>query len=129
MCCFPVHPTLNQLLHTPTPHLCLAPHSTGVNSMSKQVTLVLTDVEGSTELWEWDTEVMSAAIDMHDRVLRSTMSKFFGYEVGFSDTRSVFRIRGGLWGRAGARGASAQGCGGRRELRVRLPRVVEEGGG
>jgi class 3 adenylate cyclase len=33
----------------------------------KAITLVLTDVEGSTELWEWDTEVMSQSIDLHDR--------------------------------------------------------------
>ncbi|GIM09453.1 hypothetical protein Vretimale_13299, partial [Volvox reticuliferus] len=45
------------------------------------VTLVLTDVEGSTELWEWDTDLMAAAIDLHDHTLRSQMSKWYGYEV------------------------------------------------
>ncbi|GFR43304.1 hypothetical protein Agub_g4370, partial [Astrephomene gubernaculifera] len=46
-----------------------------------KVTLVLTDVEGSTELWEWDTDLMAAAIDLHDHTLRSQMSKWYGYEV------------------------------------------------
>ena len=39
----------------------------GKGSLGKAITLVLTDVEGSTELWEWDTELMSQAVDMHDR--------------------------------------------------------------
>ena len=30
---------------------------------------------------EWDSEVVSQAIDMHDRLLRAMMSKFNGYEV------------------------------------------------
>jgi hypothetical protein len=47
----------------------------------KEVTLVLTDVEGSTELWEWDADVASAAIALHDRLLRSYISRFYGYEV------------------------------------------------
>ncbi len=77
---------------------------------------VLTDVEASTELWEWDTEVsgrlagranacaprmscnhtcrkrvapwpcalvqvMAAALDLHDHVLREYMEKHCGYEV------------------------------------------------
>lgn len=53
----------------------------GTSKKCKEVTLVLTDVEGSTELWEWDTEITSIAIDIHDRLLRANMSRFFGYEV------------------------------------------------
>ena len=49
--------------------------------LGKDVTLVLTDVEGSTELWEWDADVTSAAIALHDRLLRSYMGRFYGYEV------------------------------------------------
>ena len=30
---------------------------------------------------EWDSEVVSQAIDMHDRLLRAMMSKFNGSEV------------------------------------------------
>ncbi|GLI61994.1 hypothetical protein VaNZ11_004565, partial [Volvox africanus] len=48
---------------------------------SSMVTLVLTDVEGSTELWEWDTDVMAAAIELHDHTLRFNLSKWQGYEV------------------------------------------------
>ncbi|KAG1674923.1 hypothetical protein FOA52_014716 [Chlamydomonas sp. UWO 241] len=48
---------------------------------AKEVTLVLTDVEGSTELWEWDTEVTSVSIDVHDRLIRQFIAKFYGYEV------------------------------------------------
>ena len=39
------------------------------------------DVEGSTELWEWSMEVMSVANDLHDRMLRSQLTRFYGYEV------------------------------------------------
>lgn len=48
----------------------------------KQVTLVCTDVEGSTELWEWDKEAMDEAQAQHDRIMRSQLSHFCGYEVG-----------------------------------------------
>eukprot|EP00955_Chlamydomonas_euryale_P016372 175077-Chlamydomonas_euryale.AAC.2 len=47
----------------------------------QDITLVLTDVEGSTELWEWDTDATSSAIDLHDRLMRQYSAKFFGYEV------------------------------------------------
>lgn len=46
------------------------------------VTLVCTDVEGSTELWEWDKEAMDAAQGLHDKLMRSQLSHFCGYEVG-----------------------------------------------
>ena len=45
------------------------------------VTLVCTDVEGSTELWEWDTHTMVEAFALHDRLLRSQLGQFYGYEV------------------------------------------------
>ncbi|KAK9815654.1 hypothetical protein WJX72_007454 [[Myrmecia] bisecta] len=47
----------------------------------KEITLVMTDVEGSTELWEWNPEVTKKAIDMHDETLRSLLKTHFGYEV------------------------------------------------
>ena len=46
-----------------------------------KVTLVSTDVEGSTELWEWDKDTLSDAFALHDRILRSQLTKYFGYEV------------------------------------------------
>ena len=47
----------------------------------KPVTLVCTDVEGSTELWEWDKDAMNEAQALHDRILRSQITEFYGYEV------------------------------------------------
>ncbi|GAX75844.1 hypothetical protein CEUSTIGMA_g3287.t1 [Chlamydomonas eustigma] len=61
--------------------LCKRAEIPGSAQPGKAVTLVLTDVEGSTELWEWDTEIVAVAIDLHDKLLRSYMSKFNGYEV------------------------------------------------
>lgn len=47
----------------------------------RTVCLVSTDVEGSTELWEWDREAMDAATKVHDRIMRSKLASFHGYEV------------------------------------------------
>ena len=47
----------------------------------KPATLVLTDIEGSTELWEWDAGSMMLAVSLHDRILRSQLSRFNGFEV------------------------------------------------
>ena len=47
----------------------------------ESLVVVATDVEGSTELWEWDGDVMSAATDIHDKLLRRLLPKYFGYEV------------------------------------------------
>ncbi|GIM03254.1 hypothetical protein Vretimale_7947, partial [Volvox reticuliferus] len=57
------------------------PPGANQRGQSCMVTLVLTDVEGSTELWEWDTDVMAAAIELHDHTLRFNLSKWQGYEV------------------------------------------------
>ena len=48
----------------------------------KPATLVCTDVEGSTELWEWDNTAMTEAQAIHDRIMRSQLTEFCGYEVG-----------------------------------------------
>eukprot|EP00798_Chlamydomonas_sp_ICE-L_P017494 gene17494-23802_t len=56
----------------------------GLGKKSTMVTLVITDVEASTELWEWDppgSGIMSAALDIHDRALRRTLAAYYGYEV------------------------------------------------
>jgi len=37
--------------------------------------VVITDVEGSTELWEWDHGLMTVAQEMHDNVMRDLISK------------------------------------------------------
>lgn len=53
----------------------------GPPGADQEITTVLTDVEGSTELWEWNTEIMAQSIDIHDRIMRSQLSKFYGYEI------------------------------------------------
>lgn len=47
----------------------------------KPATLVLTDVESSTELWEWDRVTMMEAISVHDRCMRTHLTDYSGYEV------------------------------------------------
>ena len=36
--------------------------------------MVWTDVEGSTELWEWNNNIMMESIDIHDRIIRADLS-------------------------------------------------------
>jgi class 3 adenylate cyclase len=45
------------------------------------VTLVLTDVQGSTSLWERAPELMREALRVHDDVLRRLLATHRGYEV------------------------------------------------
>eukprot|EP00899_Mesostigma_viride_P013151 jgi/Mesvir1/21837/Mv04220-RA.1 len=47
------------------------------------ITVVITDIEGSTELWEWNPDVMKRALAIHHTVLRAFLPKYYGYE---SDT-------------------------------------------
>jgi hypothetical protein len=37
---------------------------------------VVTDVEGSTELWEWDHNVMTLAQEVHDSVMRTLIGRW-----------------------------------------------------
>ena len=37
---------------------------------------MITDVEGSTELWEWDYAVMTLAQEVHDSVMRSLIGRW-----------------------------------------------------
>ena len=55
----------------------------------KPATLVLTDVEASTELWEWDRVTMMEAISIHDRIMRANLSQYCGYEVRCSQHTAV----------------------------------------
>lgn len=48
---------------------------------SPYVTMVMTDVEGSTRLWEWDSHAMAKAITMHETLMRKLMRRYSGYEV------------------------------------------------
>ena len=45
------------------------------------MSLVVTDVEGSTELWEWNHNVMMQGQALHDQIMRKHLRKFHGYEV------------------------------------------------
>jgi len=43
--------------------------------------LVLTDIEGSTSLWEQDPQAMSRALHLHNDIIRRLITTFVGYEV------------------------------------------------
>ncbi len=43
------------------------------------VTLLFTDIEGSTRLWEQEPAAMAAALERHDDLLRSTIESWGGY--------------------------------------------------
>ncbi|MBI4866048.1 MAG: AAA family ATPase [Candidatus Wallbacteria bacterium] len=45
------------------------------------ITLVFTDVEGSTSLWEADTDSMRSAIALHNELFRARLVSHGGYEV------------------------------------------------
>ncbi|KAK9861409.1 hypothetical protein WJX84_009398 [Apatococcus fuscideae] len=47
----------------------------------KPLTLVATDIEGSTELWEWNPAVADAAIRLHDQLIRTNLLKYYGHEL------------------------------------------------
>ena len=43
--------------------------------------MVETDVENSTQLWEWDPQVMSVSLLQHDEVLRHELQNYDGIEL------------------------------------------------
>ena len=38
--------------------------------------MVWTDVESSTELWEWNNAIMMQSLDTHDAIIRAGLSKY-----------------------------------------------------
>ena len=60
---------------TPRPPADAAPAPEG------EVTLVFTDIQGSTELWEALPRAMSGALVLHDALMRETLADHGGYEV------------------------------------------------
>ena len=60
---------------------------------NEMVTLIATDVQGSTELWEWNNKAMMEAINLHDRIMRSQMTKFGGYETATEGDAFVVAFR------------------------------------
>ncbi|KAK9825755.1 hypothetical protein WJX74_004637 [Apatococcus lobatus] len=53
----------------------------GAPAAGQMMSLVGTDVQGSTELWEWNNFVADNAMLVHDETMRSQLGKFGGYEV------------------------------------------------
>jgi hypothetical protein len=53
----------------------------GMDLFQSDMSLVMTDVEGSTALWEWNSYIMNIALGLHDHTLRALLPQFFGYEV------------------------------------------------
>eukprot|EP00899_Mesostigma_viride_P019772 jgi/Mesvir1/27797/Mv07480-RA.2 len=47
------------------------------------IAVIITDIEGSTNLWEWNPAVMKRALAIHHNVVRALLPKYYGYE---SDT-------------------------------------------
>jgi len=45
-----------------------------------EMAVVITDVKGSTALWEWNADVMKEADEMHLKVLRDNIARLDGYE-------------------------------------------------
>lgn len=46
-----------------------------------ELTLCMTDVAGSTALWEWDANIMNAALALQEECLRALLPKHSGHEV------------------------------------------------
>ncbi|DBA84440.1 TPA: hypothetical protein ACH3X1_006072 [Trebouxia sp. C0004] len=46
-----------------------------------EITLVMTDVQASSRLWEWNPKIMDEALAMHDACLRAALHQYCGYEV------------------------------------------------
>ena len=44
--------------------------------------MIMTDVEGSTELWEQDSVAADRGIALHDSILRRLLPSYYGFEVG-----------------------------------------------
>eukprot|EP00803_Ostreobium_quekettii_P009241 evm.model.scf_479.8 EVM.evm.TU.scf_479.8 scf_479:49921-55992(-) len=53
----------------------------GTRNSPSEVSIVMTDVQGSTELWEWDDMTMDRALELHDTLMRSMMPLYCGHEV------------------------------------------------
>lgn len=45
-----------------------------------QATIVFTDVESSTKLWEWNARAMKESLQISFKVMRSLLKKYYGYE-------------------------------------------------
>lgn len=57
------------------------PTSVALAAPIGKVTLVFTDIEGSTRLWEAEEAVARHSLHAHDAVMRTALQKYGGYEV------------------------------------------------
>lgn len=55
--------------------------TTSKSGPTGKVTLVFTDIQGSTPQWDADPETMEQALQLHNEVFRNLMRDFHGYEV------------------------------------------------
>jgi len=46
-----------------------------------EMSIVITDVQGSTSLWEWDAEIVKEAVSIHEKILRDNCVRFNGFEI------------------------------------------------
>ncbi|KAK9842884.1 hypothetical protein WJX74_003872 [Apatococcus lobatus] len=53
----------------------------GLGLVDKEITVIVSDVEGSTDIWEAFPEAMSRALEAHDKLLREILKSHYGYEV------------------------------------------------
>mmetsp|Transcript_24881 Transcript_24881/g.78734 ORF Transcript_24881/g.78734 Transcript_24881/m.78734 type:complete len:1756 (+) Transcript_24881:378-5645(+) len=47
----------------------------------KEITTVVTDIQSSTSLWEWDPAIMDECLQIHHSILRHYLPTFSGFEV------------------------------------------------
>ena len=62
---------------------------------SGTVTFLLTDLEGSTRMWEQDPDAMKAAMVRHDEILEKTIAAQSGFRVLADGRRDGRRVRDG----------------------------------
>lgn len=58
---------------------CLGTLPSRSNSALSCVTWVITDIEGSTRLWETCPRSTKAALDLHDALIRKLLADYHGY--------------------------------------------------
>ena len=91
---------------------------------SGTVTLLFTDVEGSTQLWDAERDAMAAALRRHDEILRHTIEQAGGYvfkTAGDSFSAAFSSARAGLDAAlAGQRNLTAQSWPTSRPIVVRM---------
>jgi len=55
--------------------------STEAQPPEGEMAIVITDVQGSTSLWEWDSDIVKEAVSIHEKILRDNCVRFNGFEI------------------------------------------------